>query len=400
MLARSRLKQIPVQTDLDLSSLKTFVRDEILPFVNDKNRPKEFPKQILESLHQQGWVQAYIPTSLGGSGISTSDLIHVMREIAYGSSGIGTSIVANILGALPVLNYGNKNLAQKLAQESIQRFSLWSLCMTEPETGSDVGHLVTRASRVPGGYRIQGKKCFITNANHADHYTVFASVVDSSGADARTSQVTAFYIPAHEKGVRRGAVLEKLGQMESDTGEIFFDDVFVPEENRVGAEGEGLAIAFHSLQRSRVLISAMGVGICERAAHLLENDLNYRMRYGKPLLKQPVIYSLLAELYTQCEAAWLLTCQAAAVWDTGEKSLRESSMAKLFSADATVNFVNEVLELFGGYGYTTEFEISRLYRDAKLLEIYEGPSFVQQVLVAKELFPLVFSTKKEFRKAA
>jgi alkylation response protein AidB-like acyl-CoA dehydrogenase len=180
--------------------------------------------------------------------------------------------------------------------------------------------------------------------------------------------------------------MKKLGQRDSNTAEVFFDDVFIPSENLLGQEGQGLKIAFYSLQRSKMMFAASAVGACDRAADLVYDHLENRVHYGKPLLALPTIQTQLAQLHTEVEASWLLTLQAAAKWDTGDFGIREASMAKLFAAHTAVKVMCESVELFGGMGFSSESEIERLYRDCKILEIIEGATFVQQTFIAKELF--------------
>jgi butyryl-CoA dehydrogenase len=261
--------------------------------------------------------------------------------------------------------------------------------MTEPDSGTDIHASKTEAVLSGDHYALSGKKCFITNANVATHYVVFARTPKADPKDP----LTAFYVPANAAGVSRGKPLEKLGHRESDTGEIYFDQVKVPVSHRIGREGEGIKIAFRSLHRSKTILAGGAVGTCDRALELARDFLSQRVHYGKPLITIPTIRSMLAQLHTEVEASWLLTCLAAATWETGDMAIREASQAKMFAGHTASKVTCEVLELMGGYGFTTELEIERLYRDAKFYEIIEGATFVQQVLISKELFPREATTK-------
>jgi acyl-CoA dehydrogenase len=389
------LKNIAVQESFDLSSLENYVREKVLPGAAERDRDSTFASQIYSDLHKFGYFQAFVQKEFGGTGASLTDLACITRKLAYGASAVATTFIANMLGSGPTLLHGTRELRQRLSGESVERLSLWSFCMTEPDAGTDLMNTRTRAEKVKGGYVLQGKKCFITNANHAEHLSVFARI---DGANEK-APVSAFYVPASSKGVSRGKPLKKLGQRESDTGELYFDGVFVPAENLLGNEGDGLKIAFHCLQRSKTLIAAMGLGMCDRAHDLIKTHLHQRVHYGKPLLSLPTIQCFLAQLHTESTAAWLLACQAAATWDTGDMAIKEASMAKMYAADVAARTMAELLELFGGYGFTQEFEIERLYRDVKILDIFEGATFVQQILIAKELFKDL-KPKKPLAKAA
>jgi alkylation response protein AidB-like acyl-CoA dehydrogenase len=368
---------------LDLSSLRQFSREKILPHALERDKEGKFPLEIYRELHSLGFLHSFVPENLGGLGASVVDLAFMTRELGYASGGVAVSFLANCLGMGPILLYGNTELRQRVARDVLENFSLACFGMTEANAGTDIAHVQTRARRVPGGYIINGSKSYITNASHAKHIVVFG-ICDS--ADSKSSKLTAFYVPGDSKGLSRGKPMNKLGQSDSDTCELFFDELFVPEEYRLGGEGQGFRVAFHSLQRSKTLIGAASAGICDRAFDLSEQYLEERVRYGKPLLALPTIQNFLAQLHTEATAAWLLTLNAANTWDTGALAVKEASMAKLYGADLAVKVSNESLELMGAMGYTMECEAQRLYRDSKILEIIEGASFVQQVLIAKELF--------------
>lgn len=398
----SRLVQI--EPEFDISHLIKLVKDKVIPGAASRDQNHQFSLSIFQELHKAGWIQAFIPETLGGPGFKLPDLIHIAKELAYGSAGVFTSSVINMLGMSPLILYGSEPLKKKLTSEFLREFTPWSYCMTEPDTGSDIFHSKTTAVRVEDGYVLNGKKCFITNANISKHLCVFASLQD---CDELEHPLTAFYLPASSPGVSRGKPLKKMGQRDSDTGELFFENVFIPDNHRIGKEGQGLAIAFHSLQRSKIMIAAAAIGMCHRALHLVEDHLANRVLYQNPLLSIPQIQSQLSHLHTEVTAAWLLTCHAAGAWSEKTPAIKEASMAKMFATDVAVRLVSEVVELFGGYGYSMEFEIERLYRDVRVLEIYEGPTLVQLALISRQLYPTLRpsqvrdrSKQKDLRKAA
>jgi alkylation response protein AidB-like acyl-CoA dehydrogenase len=380
---------------VDLSSLQSLARQEILPRAGARDRSSQFPLEIFVKLHSLGWLQSAIPQDLGGAGASATDLACISSELAFASTGVATSFVAHTLGMSPIILFGTREQKQKLIAPCAAKPDLWSFCMTEPDSGTDIHASRTIARRSAEGYVLEGKKCFITNADFAEHFVVFARTENADPA----SPLTAFYVPAHSPGISLGRPLDKMGTRESDTGEVFFDGVKIPEAFRIGGEGQGIAIAFRALHRSKMLLAACAVGTSRRALAMGTEFLSNRVHYGKPLLALPTIRCLLAGLHTEVDAAWLLTCLAAATWESGESAIKEASMAKIYAADAAVKVTSEVLELMGGYGFSREYDIERLYRDAKLYEILEGGSFVQQTLISKELFPKSPSTSGKRRAA-
>ena len=384
------------RSELDLSELKKFVREVILKGAHARDQKEEFPHAIIEQLHQMGYLHAFVPARLGGTGLPTSELMWIARTVAYGSRGVACTLAGNMLALVPVLESGSPELQQKVVADILSRPALGAFCFTEPEAGSDILSIRTRATRTNGGYILNGRKCFITNASHASHYVVMAKI---EGAAHPKEAITAFYIPRNSKGLSTGTPLSKLGHRDSDTTEVYLDDVFVPFEHCLGGEGKGLSVAVKSLERSRTLFAASAVGMCDRARDLVAEFLSGREHYGKPLLQQPQIRNTLAQLETEARAAWLLTQASACAWDDGDPSLQHSSMAKLYSGQVAMKFASSALELFGGWGYTREFEIERLFRDAKLFEIIEGPSFVQQVIIAKEILG-AYESNKNSKKAA
>lgn len=378
---------IPVKSRIDLEPLRRFVRDVAMPASRHCDASGEFPTDVYRELYRQGWFYAFLPERYGGAGATLADMIWIARELAYGAPGIFTSLAANTVALLPYVQAASEDLRARVLCSVTEGFSLSSFCWSEPSSGNDIYNIRTQAERVHGGYRLTGAKCFITNAGLAERFTVVARTAGADGTTGRRKAFSLFHVPARVQGVSIGKPLQKMGQNDSNTSEVFFDQVFVPESDRIGHEGDGVSVSFRALQRSKTLIAAACVGICHRASDLLRAHLGARRVYGKPLLEQPTIQSLLAKLHCEVQAAWLLTCQSAAECDRGGDAVKEASMAKLFATETAVRFVSEAVELFGGYGYTREFEIEKLYRDVRLYEIIEGPSLVQQALLARELFP-------------
>jgi alkylation response protein AidB-like acyl-CoA dehydrogenase len=259
------------------------------------------------------------------------------------------------------------------------KFSLWSFAMTEAGAGSDLANIKTHAKRVPGGFILNGEKNFITNANHSSHMAIFAQLGDEG--------ISCFYVNGDREGLTRGPAFQKIGWKKANTGSLLFKDVFIPDRHLLGEPGQGLRILTHCLNRSKTLLGAMGVGISQRAFDLCVERLLTTERFEKSLLDQSAIRHQLARMATQMESAWMMVARAAATWDAGLAAVKESSMAKLVGGSTAVDIADQAMELFGARGFLQDFEVSRLVSDAKAIEIVEGPTLVQELLVAREILP-------------
>jgi alkylation response protein AidB-like acyl-CoA dehydrogenase len=377
-------KTIQIEPVLEMEPLRRYIREQILPRAADRDANEEFSLEVITDLHRLGYLVPFLPKSNGGIGANTLDMLWIGREVSYGSRGLACTLAANMLWVLPILAGASEPLRKRVIHELLEEPHIGSFCFTEPDAGSDILRLRTSARRVPGGFVLSGKKCFITNANYASHFVVMARI---EGTEDAKRAVNAFYIPAGEKRITVGKPLSKLGFRDSNTSEVFFDQVFVPEEHLLGKPGEGLSIALRSLQRSRTYFIGVAAGLCQRSRDLAEDFLRTRVHYGKPLIELHTIRGQLAQLESEAHAVWLMGCAAACGWDAGETSLLDSSMGKMLAGQVAMRYASAAVELFGGYGLTTEYEISRILRDAKFLEIVEGPNFVQQALIANILFP-------------
>lgn len=373
----------------DLTSLRQFVRDVVIPRAQSNDEQGKFDADTARELHKLGLLTSITPRSSGGPDLPVSDLIWIARELAYGSAGVAATFIGNLLGYSALVLHGSDELKAKICAEFTSTPGLWSFAMTEKGCGSDLMKTATTARRVAGGFVLNGEKNFITNANHSTHLSIFASV-EADGI--HPGGISCFYVPGDSKGLKRGDAAKKLGWRESNTGHLYLENVFVPDEHLLGEINEGLKILTHCLNRSKTLLAATSVGIASRGLDLAQERLLDTERYGRSLLDQASIRHLLARLHTKTEAAWLLACSAAAVWDAGLPAVREASMAKLFAGSVGVEVASQTLELFGARGFMAEFEVSRLYRDAKAVEIVEGPSLVQELLIAKQVLP---STKRK-----
>jgi alkylation response protein AidB-like acyl-CoA dehydrogenase len=370
---------IRLHPNFDLLSLKSLVTDHVLPFENASRDDQSFSLTIPQMLHEKDILQMVTPKIFGGKGAEVADLIWVIRELSYGSPSVAATYIGNLLGYSALLMYANESLRDELARSYLMNFSLWSFAMTEAGAGSDLMSIATRAKRVEGGFLLNGEKNFITNANHSSQMVVFAALEDEG--------ISCFYVHGESEGLTRGPAYSKIGWKKANTGSLHFKDVFIPSAHLLGEPGQGLRILTHCLNRSKTLLGAMGVGISIRAFDLCVDRLLNTERFQKALLEQAAIKHQLARMATATESAWMMVARAAATWDAGLAAVKESSMAKLVGGSTAVSVSNQAMELFGARGFLQDYEISRLVSDAKAIEIVEGPSLVQELLIAKEILP-------------
>ena len=360
---------------------RKFARNEILPRAAEFDENSEFPQQLISQAHALGFLNLMILEANHGSGLPSLESCIVIEELAYACAGVTTSLVVNDLALLPILIAGTDAQKRAFVSPIAKNGALASFCLTEPGAGSDVAGMSSRLEKVDGGYRLTGNKQWITNGGYASQYTVFATLDPS----LKHKGITCVVVPADAEGVSHGPHENKLGQRCSNTTTVSFENVFVPEENRIAAEGEGFLVAMKTLDTSRPMTAAIAVGISQRA---LDESIAYateRKQFGQPIAGFQAIQFMLADAATEVIASRHLTLYSAWLTDQGKKSSTESSMAKRFSADSAMKIATDAVQIFGGYGYTKEYPVEKLMRDAKLLQIYEGTSQIQRVVIAREL---------------
>jgi acyl-CoA dehydrogenase len=363
------------------SVARDFAREQIAPYAGNWDAEGHFPPELTAKAHALGLCNLLQPSSYGGTGLSNLDACVVIEELAAGCAGVTTSLVANDLALTPILVGGTEEQKRSFISPITAAPQLVSFCLTEPGAGSDAGGITTQAIKKGDRYLISGTKQWITNGGVASQYTVFATL-DSS---QRHRGITCFVVPADTPGITRGAHENKMGQRCSNTVQVSFDAVEVPERNRIGAEGEGFAIAMKTLDLSRPLTASIAVGIA-RAAY--EHALQYakeRTQFGQAIANFQAIQFMLADMRTNIEAGRLLTLQSSAMLDAGAQATLYSSMAKRFAADMAMQVTTDAVQIFGGYGYTRDYPVEKLMRDAKLMQIYEGTSQVQRLVIAREI---------------
>jgi acyl-CoA dehydrogenase len=361
---------------------REFAEKEIRPVAADYDERSQHPADVIAKAHEVGLMNPHIPEELGGPGLSAFEQILIGEELAWGCSGIATSIVANILGSLPVLVAGSDEQKREWLPPLLAEPRLCSFGLTEPGAGSDVSAIQSTATRDGGEYVLNGSKMFITNAGEAAWFVIFASTDRAAGHRG----LSAFVVPADSNGVVVEEHLDKLGQRATDTSALAFQDVRVPAANRLGDEGEGFKIAMRTLDLTRPGTAAGAVGVARAAFEHAVEYAKTRVQFGQPIAINQGVNFLVADMAAEIEAARLLTWQAAWLIDEGERATLQSSYAKRFAADTAMKVTTDAVQIFGGYGYMKEYPVEKLLRDAKLFQIYEGTSQIQRLVIAREIF--------------
>jgi acyl-CoA dehydrogenase len=371
-------------TDEQLALQETarrFAQTEIAPIAAHHDQTGEFPMDVMRKAWELGLSSSSIPAVYGGVGLSIFDAVLVVEELAWGCAGMGTSLMCNDLGLTPIVVGGSEEQKKEWLGQLTKSFSMVSFCLSEPGAGSDVAGLQLLAEKDGGHYVLNGTKCWITNGGVADLFTVFATLDRS----LRHQGVCAFVMPANTPGITIGKKEDKMGQRASDTRVIHFDNVRVPAAQRLGEEGEGFRIAMRTLDTTRPSIGSLAVGIARRA---LEESVSYakeRKAFGFPIAGFQAVQFMLADMAKDIEAARLLTYQSAWMIDQGQRASKHSSFAKCFATDMAMRVTTDAVQVFGGNGYTKEYPVEKLMRDAKLMQIYEGTNQIQRLVIAREL---------------
>ncbi|MFO7317087.1 MAG: acyl-CoA dehydrogenase [Bacilli bacterium] len=361
--------------------VRDFAQKEIAPFV-ERMEAGEFPRPVLNKMAELGLMGITVPESYGGSGMDFTSYIIAINELSKVSAVIGVILsVHTSVGTNPILYFGSEEQKQKYVTKLAKGEYLGAFCLTEPSAGSDATSLRTRAEKKGDRYIINGSKIFITNGGEADVYIVFAKTDPSKGAKG----VTAFIVEKGTPGLIIGKDEEKMGLHGSRTVELSFENMEVPEENRLGEEGEGFKIAMANLDVGRIGIAAQALGIAEAALEAAVQYANERHQFGKPIIANQGVGFKIADMATAVEAARLLVYRAADLCSKGLPCSKEASMAKLFASQTAREVAIEAVQVFGGYGYTKDYPVERYFRDAKITEIYEGTSEIQRIVISKHL---------------
>ncbi|HEY5373355.1 MAG TPA: acyl-CoA dehydrogenase family protein [Polyangiaceae bacterium] len=360
---------------------KRFARERIIPVAAECDRESRFPKDVFEAAHALGLVNMTVPTEYGGAGMGELDNALIAEQLAYGCTGIQTSLLANSLALTPIKLGGNDAQKKKYLGMLTAEPLFASYCTTEPSGGSDVAGLKTTFKVHGDEYVLNGEKCWITNASFASFYVVFAT----SDPSKRHRGIAAFIVDRDTPGLRVGKHEDKLGQRASDTAAVHFEDVKVPKANLLAVEGEGFKLAMETFNQTRPDIGAMATGLMQRCLDISVEYAKERKTFGVPISEHQLVQAMLAEMAIGAEATRLLYQKAAWNLDNGVRDPIVSSYAKAFGADKAMQTAIDAVQVFGGNGYVKDYPPEKLMRDAKVLQIYEGTSQIQRLVIARAL---------------
>lgn len=362
--------------------VREFAQTEILPMVPEMDEQDTFPRKIVDKMAELGLMGIPIPEEWSGAGADFISYILALEEISKVSATIGAILAVHTsVGTLPILRYGNEDQKKTYVTRMARGEYLGAFALTEPSAGSDAARIRTTARRVGDRYVLNGSKVFITNAGEADVYVTFA-VTDP---DKGTEGISAFIVEKDTPGFSVGKKEKKMGLNGSNTCELIFDNAEVPASNLLGKEGQGYEIALSNLAGGRIGIGAQALGIATAAYEYALAYAKERVQFGRPIAEHQAIQFKLADMATAIEAARLLIYRAAQLRQQGHNCKREASMAKLFATDTAMKVTTEAIQVFGGYGYTREYPVERLFRDAKITQIYEGTNEIQRLVIASTL---------------
>jgi acyl-CoA dehydrogenase len=360
---------------------REFAEKEMKPNAAKYDREEEFPEDIMKKAFEVGFLTCNIPKKYGGGELNDVDTVVISEELAAGCAGMYTTMMVNALAYTPIILFGTDEQKKKFLTPHTEKMSFAAFCLTEREAGSDAGALKTTAKKVGSEYVINGSKCFISNAGIASLYVVFVNSNPGKGMRG----LSAFIVPRETPGLTIGKVEDKMGHRASNTAEVIFEDVKVPEENLLGKEGIGFIIAMKTLDKTRAPVGAAGVGVAKAALQYAIDYAKTRIQFGKPIALFQHIAFQIAQMAMEINAARHLVWHAAWLLDQGKPCGKESAMAKTYGSDVAMRVTTESLQILGGYGYMKDYPMEKLMRDAKLLQIYEGTNEIQRMIISREV---------------
>ena len=371
-----------IQIDIKRAA-REFAEGEFLKVAQECDRSEKMDTGLLKKARELGFVGVFVDEKYGGMGMGFLETAFVMEEFWRVDPGIGSQIMCQAFGGEMLMIFGTEDQKERYLTSVCKGDKIGAVAVTEPDAGSDVLNVSTRAVKQSGGYVINGSKMFISNGDIADFFVTLC--LTNPDATVKTARHSVIVIDGNSPGIERNKIKGKLGIRAHDTAEITFKNVWVPEENRIGSEGKGFECFMAFFNRSRTYTAAQGVGVAQGALELALRHTKNRKVFGKPLASSEVVQVTLAEMATLTEAARNLTYKAAWKVDQGIIESALVSMAKWYAGEVGVKVVDEALQLHGGYGYIDEYAISRFYRDAKIVEIYEGAKAVEKLIIGREL---------------
>ncbi len=369
------------ETKLLVDTVKKFAEKEIKPIACEIDVKAAIPQDILQKTSEMGLFGIPFPEEFGGSGLDYSSFIAAIEEIAAADASVALTILAHTLCTNHIFLFGNKEQKNKFLPPLIKGEEIGAWALTEPSSGSDAGSMKTTAKKSGSNWNLNGQKLFTTNGSRANTFVILAKTDESKG----TKGVSAFIVEKDTEGLKIGKKLNKLGLRGSDTVEVFIDNLKLPEENLIGKVNKGFNQTMEILDAGRIGISALAIGIARASLEASLKYTNEREQFGKLIKEFQATQWKLSDMAAKIDAARLLAQRAAYLKTKGEKFTKEASMAKLISSETAVMCANNAVQIHGGYGYITEYNVERYFRDAKICEIGEGTSEIQRIVIAREL---------------
>ena len=371
------------EEQLELQEMvREFVEKEITPYAAEMDAENHMRDGLIDKANEMGLLNVIVPEELDGPGLDSISVATIYEELGKGCAGVATSLAANSLATVPVLLAGTDE-QKKMYCDILNNGGLAAFALTEPGAGSDAGGVSTRAvhNKEEGTYTLNGTKMFITNGGLAEIFLVFANTRKTGGIRG----LTAFIVPKDTPGFSVGKKENKMGIRPSNTTELVLQDVVIPESYRVGREGEGFRIAMNTLDSARPFVGAVSVGIAQAALDCAVKYAKERRQFGQPIASFQMVQGMLADMAMKVETARLMVQKACWMRDQGMEFSKEASMAKCYAADTAMQVTTDAVQVMGGYGYTKEYPVEKMMRDAKIMQIYEGTNQIQRLVIANKL---------------
>lgn len=371
------------EEQLELQEMvREFVEKEITPYAAEMDAENHMRDGLIDKANEMGLLNVIVPEELDGPGLDSISVATIYEELGKGCAGVATSLAANSLATVPVLLAGTDE-QKKMYCDILNNGGLAAFALTEPGAGSDAGGVSTRAvhNKEEGTYTLNGTKMFITNGGLAEIFLVFANTRKTGGIRG----LTAFIVPKDTPGFSVAKKENKMGIRPSNTTELVLQDVVIPESYRVGREGEGFRIAMNTLDSARPFVGAVSVGIAQAALDCAVKYAKERRQFGQPIASFQMVQGMLADMAMKVETARLMVQKACWMRDQGMEFSKEAAMAKCYAADTAMQVTTDAVQVMGGYGYTKEYPVEKMMRDAKIMQIYEGTNQIQRLVIANKL---------------
>jgi alkylation response protein AidB-like acyl-CoA dehydrogenase len=372
---------LPTEEAEDLVALvREIAQEQLLPHVDEAEREGRFPAEVFRLLGESGLLGLPYPEELGGGGQPYEVYLQAVEEIAYAWMSVGVGVSVHALTCFPVATFGTREQQESLLPGMLGGSQLGAYCLSEPQAGSDVASMRTRAVRADEGYAVTGTKAWISHAAHADYYSSFVRTSDDGARG-----LSCLIVPGDADGLSFGAPERKMGLHCDPVAEVLFDGVQVPEERRIGEEGQGMQIAMAALDSGRLGIAACATGLAQRALDVATAYAMEREQFGKPVISNQGLAFLLADMAAAVGSARATYLHAARLKDAHRPHTQEASIAKLVATDTAMKVTTDAVQVLGGYGYTQDFPAERFMREAKVTQIFEGTNQIQRLVISRQL---------------